>query len=108
MCASLLQNGLDHGYAAPMPKNPVTFDRQKEMAQLLSSMDGDELDGAIKLIKEDESMAEAGGEEMELDFDVLSPLTIAKLDRYLRRVRPEGSRMDNGEESSDNESSDED
>ncbi|MCJ1304878.1 hypothetical protein MMC08_007691 [Hypocenomyce scalaris] len=105
---SVKKNGLDHGYAAPMPKNPVTFDRQKEMAQLLSSMDGDELDGAIKLIKEDESMAEAGGEEMELDFDVLSPLTIAKLDRYLRRVRPEGSRMDNGEESSDNESSDED
>lgn len=102
------KNGMDHGYAAPMPKNPVTFDRQKEMATILSALDGDELEGAIKLIREDESMADAGGEELELDFDVLSPLTISKLDRYLRRVVPEGTRMDNGEESSDNDSSDED
>ena len=104
----LLQNGMDHGYAAPMPKNPVTFERQKEMATILSALDGDELEGAIKLIREDESMADAGGEELELDFDVLSPLTISKLDRYLRRVVPEGTQMDNGEEYSDNDSSDED
>jgi len=35
-------------------------------------------------------------------------LTISKLDRYLRRVVPEGTRMDNAEDSSDNDSSDED
>ncbi len=78
-----------------MPKNPVAFPRQQEMAQLLSALDGDELEGAVKLIKEDESMAHVDGDELELDFDVLSPMTISKLDRYLRRIRPEGSKMDN-------------
>ena len=105
----LLQNGLDQGYSAPMPKNPVAFERQQEMAHLLSSLDGTELDGAIKIIKEDASMIGAGeNDELELDFDVLSAITISKLDRYLRRIKPEGSKLDVGEESSDNDSSDDD
>ena len=93
-----------------MPKNIVELHRQQEMAQLLSDMDSADLDGAIKIIKEDESMADVVSEqEMELDFDALSPMTISKLDKYLRRIRPEGIvSVDPAEELSDNESSDDD
>ena len=106
----LLQNGYDQLYSAPMPKNIVELDRQQEMAHLLSAMDAGDLDGAIKIIKEDESMADVVGEqELELDFDALSPMTISKLDKYLRRIRPEGFvSRDPAEELSDNESSDDD
>lgn len=104
----MLQNGLEQGYTAPLPKNPVTFPRQQEMAELLSDIDGSELEGAIKIIKEDESMLGVQGDELELDFDVLCPMTISRLDKYLRRIRPEGAKVENGEESSDNDSSDED
>ena len=91
-----------------MPKNPVGFDRQQEMAQILGGLDGTDLDGAINIIKTDPSMAGVSGEEMELDFDVLAPMTISKIDKYLRRIRPEGSKIDNGEDSSASESSDDD
>ena len=109
-CQILLQNGYDQVYSAPMPKNIVELDRQQEMAHLLSAMDAGDLDGAIKIIKEDESMADVVGEqELELDFDALSPMTISKLDKYLRRIRPEGFvSRDPAEELSDNESSDDD
>ena len=53
-------------------------------------------------------MADVEGQELEIDFEQLSPMTISKLDRFLKRVRPEGSKMDNAEQSSDDESSDED
>ena len=99
---------MDDGYVAPVPKNPVPHERQQEIAALLSEVDGEQLDHVLKVLKEDPSMADAEGTEMELDFDVLSPMTISKLDRYFRRVRPEGSRLDNVEESSGDESSDED
>ena len=93
-----------------MPKNIVELERQQEMARLLSDMDANDLDGAIKIIKEDECMADVvGDQELELDFDVLSPMTISKLDKYLRRIRPEGIvSVDPAEELSDNESSDDD
>ena len=106
--ACFLQNGYDQVYSAPMPKNIVELERQQEMARLLSDMDANDLDGAIKIIKEDECMADVDGEqELELDFDVLSPMTISKLDKYLRRIRPEGIvSVDPAEELSDNESSD--
>ena len=103
-----MQNGYDQVYSAPMPKNPVEHHRQQEMAHLLSGLDGTDMDGAIKIIREDESMLGIQGDEIELDFDVLSPMTLSKLDRYLRRIKPEGIRMDHAEELSDNESSDDD
>ena len=90
------------------PKNPVPHERQQEIAALLSEVEGEQLDHVLKVLKEDASMLDAQGTELELDFDVLSPMTISKLDRYFRRVRPEGSRADNVEESSGEESSDED
>ncbi|KAL3142521.1 hypothetical protein ABBQ38_002843 [Trebouxia sp. C0009 RCD-2024] len=104
------KNGYDQVYSAPMPKNIVEHHRQQEMAQLLSDMDAGDLDGAIKIIKEDESMADVVGEqELELDFDALSPMTISKLDKYLRRIRPEGFvSRDPAEELSDDDSSDDD
>lgn len=91
-----------------MPKNPVGHDRQQEMATILGGLDGTELDGAIAVIKIDPSMIGVSGEEMELDFDALAPMTISKLDKYLRRIRPEGSKIDDGEESSASDSSDDD
>lgn len=105
-----LQNGYDQVYSAAMPKNIVDLERQQEMARLLSDMESNELDGAINIIKTDECMAGCAGEqEMELDFDALSPVTISKLDKYLRRIRPEGIvSVDPAEELSDNDSSDDD
>ena len=90
-----------------MPKNPVSHERQQEMATLLGILDGPDLDGAIVIIKRDASV-NPDTDELELDFDVLSPMTISKLDKYLRRVKPEGSRMEDGDESSASDSSDDD
>ena len=106
--ASVLQFDMEPDLIPAMPKNPVGFDRQQEMAQILGGLDGTDLDGAINIIKTDPSMAGISGEEMELDFDVLAPMTISKIDKYLRRIRPEGSKIDIGEDSSASESSDDD
>lgn len=91
-----------------MPKNPVEYERKQEMAQLLSGLDGTDLDGAVKIIREDESHLGDDDNEIELDFDLLSPMTVSKLDKYLRRIRPGGISTDHAEEISDNESSDDD
>ena len=90
-----------------MPKHPVSHERQQEIATLLGILDGAELDGALVIIKKDPSV-NSDSDELELDFDTLSPMTISKLDKYLRKVKPEGSKMDDGDESSASDSSDDD
>lgn len=104
----MLQYDFEPDIIPAMPKNPVGFERQQEMAVILGTLDGADLDGAISVIKTDPSMAGVSGEEMELDFDALAPMTISKLDKYLRRIKPEGSKVDNAEDSSASDSSDDD
>lgn len=77
----------------------VSFERQQEIAVLLSTLEGAQLDGAIRVIMKDSSVAitALGGGEAELDFSALSPMTIVKLDRFLRRIRSGRPNVDNAE-----------
>lgn len=86
----------------------MPLERIQEMAHLLSDISGDLIDSVIKILREDDSTGEEQQGEMEIDFEKMSPMTISKLDRLLKRVMPEGPKLDTAEQSSEEESSDED
>lgn len=66
----------------------VTFDQKEELAQKITELTDERLEGAIRILNEDKPPGQQGGEddEIELDIDELSPQTLYKLYKYV--VRP--------------------
>ncbi|PKI84278.1 hypothetical protein MVES1_001619 [Malassezia vespertilionis] len=66
----------------------VTFDQKEELAQKITELTDERLEGAIRILNEDKPAGAQGNEdeEIELDIDELSPQTLYKLYKYV--VRP--------------------
>lgn len=69
----------------------VTYEQKEELAQKITQLPDDRLDGALKIIAEDKPPSANDDEEIELDIDDLSPATLYKLYRYV--VRPKGKKV---------------
>lgn len=64
----------------------VTYEQKEELANKITTLSEDRLEGALKIIAEDKPDSAVDEEEIELDIDDLSPRTLYKLYRYV--VRP--------------------
>jgi Bromodomain extra-terminal - transcription regulation len=71
----------------------VTYDQKEELAQKITELPEDRLEGALKIIAEDKPHSANDDEEIELDIDDLSPRTLYRLYRYV--VRPKDKKTTN-------------
>jgi len=72
------------------PKKPrvqsITYAQKKELSEMISRLDEDNLNGVIDIIRSGIPDLKDGQEEIELDIETIDPVTLRKLYRYVKKV----------------------
>ncbi|ORX57887.1 Bromodomain-domain-containing protein [Piromyces finnis] len=74
---------------APIKKpkvQSITYAQKKELSEMISRLDEDNLNGVIDIIRSGIPDLKDGQEEIELDIETIDPVTLRKLYRYVKKV----------------------